>query len=205
MKVSSIAIRLPYILTAAAIAAGLWAAVPQEGTVEETVEETVAPVNVFSPARIEVHIPYHEDVTRTASGTIYCDAVPLSNGWQLYTQECCKEFGIDYPLMLGLMETESSFREDADSGWAYGLCQIGYINEESMAELGMDIYTTEGNIRAGCYILSDLLSRHSTSEALMAYNMGEAGAYDWWMEGFSESAYSKAVMEAADRWEERLR
>ena len=196
------ALKLPFIFGAAAILAGcMWVAVPKETTTEVKAN----PVELTAPAPIQVYSPHHEDVRRTENGYVYCDAVPLSDGWQAYTQDVCKRYGVDYTLMLGLMETESSFREDADSGWAYGLCQIGYINEDSLADLGMDIYTTQGNIEAGCYILSDLMTRHSVSESLMAYNMGEAGAEEFWEQGITESQYSRDVLAAAQRWEERLR
>ena len=102
------------------------------------------------------------------------------------------------------MEVESSFRTDADSGWAYGLCQIGWINQDWLMDEGIDIMTTQGNIEGGCYILSDLLSRHNMPEALMAYNMGEYGAQELWDQGIHESVYSREVLDAAARWEKVL-
>ena len=165
-------------------------------------------VYVSSPVesgRIQVTVPYHDDVTLTSSGVRYCDAVPLTVGEQLHAQEMCKKYDVPYPLLLGLIETESSFQDDADSGWAYGYCQIGYINEEWLANEHIDIYKPYDNIEAGCLILGDLLKEYDTDRALMAYNMGEAGAEELWLEGFLESEYSKSVRDAADRWEERLR
>jgi hypothetical protein len=192
---------LPFILTAIAIlAACLWVALPHEEK-----ENQVNPVEMTAPAKITVYIPHNENVRRCENGFVYLDEIPLSDGWQCFTQEMCNKYGLDYPLVLGLMETESSFRDDADSGWAYGLCQIGYINEEELSALGMDIYTNEGNIEAGCYLLSDLMTRHSVSESLMAYNMGEFGAEEFWAQGITESQYSRDVLAAAQRWEERLR
>ena len=179
------------------IAQCMWMARPK------ATEERIEPTTVYEP--VKVYIPNNENVRICENGNRYCDEVPLSDGWQAFTQDTCKRYGIDYSLMLGLMETESSFREDADSGWAYGLCQIGYINEEDLAEKGMDIYTNAGNIEASCVILSDLLSRHDVSEALMAYNMGEYGASEYWDEGITESQYSRDVLAAARRWEEVLR
>ena len=174
----------------AAVAAAVLVALccPKEQTM-------VVPQEIASPARIVVRIPENNEPVN-----VYCDEIPLSNGWQCWTQDLCRRYGIDYALMLGLMETESSFRLDADSGWAYGLCQIGYINEEWLAAEGVDIYTTAGNIEAACIILSDYLSRYTTEQALMAYNQGEYGASEDWDAGIYQSKYSDAVMAAAEKW-----
>lgn len=175
------------------------------GTSVEAINLPENPKELTAPAPVRVYVAENGSVRRTENGLIYCDDIPLSDGWQCYTQDVCKRYGVDYCLMLGLMETESSFREDADSGWAYGLCQIGYINEDELASLGMNIYTNEGNIEAGCYLLSDLLSRHSVSESLMAYNMGEYGAEELWEQGITESQYSRDVLLAAEKWKKILR
>ena len=158
-------------------------------------ETKVLPKEIASPARITVRIPEHNE-----PANIYSEEVPLSNGWQCWTQDLCRRYGIDYPLMLGLMETESSFRLGADSGWAFGVCQIGYINADWLADEGVDIFTTSGNIEAACIILSDYLSRYTTDQALMAYNQGEYGGSEDWDSGIYQSDYSRAVLEAAQKW-----
>lgn len=158
-------------------------------------ETKVLPKEIASPARITVRIPEHNE-----PANIYSEEVPLSNGWQCWTQDLCRRYGIDYPLMLGLMETESSFRLGADSGWAFGVCQIGYINADWLADEGVDIFTTSGNIEAACIILSDYLGRYTTDQALMAYNQGEYGASEDWDSGIYQSDYSRAVQEAAEKW-----
>ena len=158
-------------------------------------ETKVLPKEIASPARITVRIPEHNE-----PANIYSEEVPLSNGWQCWTQDLCRRYGIDYALMLGLMETESSFRLGADSGWAFGVCQIGYINADWLADEGVDIFTTSGNIEAACIILSDYLSRYTTDQALMAYNQGEYGASEDWDSGIYQSDYSRAVQEAAEKW-----
>lgn len=158
-------------------------------------ETKVLPKEIASPARITVRIPEHNEPVN-----IYSEEVPLSNGWQCWTQDLCRRYNIDYPLMLGLMETESSFRLGADSGWAFGVCQIGYINADWLADEGVDIFTTSGNIEAACIILSDYLSRYTTDQALMAYNQGEYGASEDWDEGIYQSDYSRSVLEAAQKW-----
>ena len=167
-------------------------------TVVSTQQEI--PKEYLAPTRVGVQIPEHNEPVN-----VYSDEIPLSQGWQAYTQDTCRRYGVDYSLMLGLMETESSFRFDADSGWAVGICQIGYINEEWLAEEGIDIYSKMGNIEAGCMILSDFLSRHSVSEALVCYNCGEYGAQELFDDGITETEYSRTVQAAAERWAEKIK
>ena len=183
-----------------ALGALMWNLRPEP--VEQT-ERLEIPSEILAPSPIEVHLP-ESNVRRCDNGLIYCDEIPLSDGWQCWTQECCRRYGVDYPLLLGLMETESSFRKDADSGWAFGICQIGYINAVWLAEDGVDIYTTQGNIEAACVILGDYLNRYDVPQALMAYNCGEYGAQELWAEGINETEYSRSVMAAAERWEETI-
>lgn len=191
----SVALRLPFLLALLLITAAIIANLTQrEAIKKETKEE------LFSPARITVRLNEAE-VRQNEVVNVYSDEVPLSAGWQAYTQDTCRRYGIDYALMLGLMETESSFRLDADSGWAVGVCQIGYINEEWLAEKNVDIYSTMGNVEAACIILSDYLSRYTTEQALICYNEGEYGAADTFAEGIFSTKYSRSVLEAAAKWD----
>lgn len=174
----------------AAVAAAVLVAIccPKEQT-------NVEPQPIEAPARIVVHINESDDPVN-----VYVDEIPLSNGWQCFIQDTCRRFGVPYELMLGVLEIESGFDFEADSGWAYGICQIGYINEDWLAEEGIDIYSNMGNIEAGCMILSDYLSRYTEDQALMAYNQGEYGASEDWDSGIYQSEYSRAVQEAAEKW-----
>lgn len=166
---------------------------------ERPSEVNLVPQEVMSSARIEVHIPENDEPVN-----VYSDEIPMTPGWQAYTQDCCKRYGVDYSLMLGLMETESSFRFDADSGWAYGVCQIGYINEDWLKDNGIDMRTNMGNIEAGCLILSDFLSRYDTADALICYNCGEYGAQELFDKGIHETDYSRSVMGSAEKWRAKL-
>lgn len=156
-------------------------------------EQKVIQQDILSEQQISI-------VERDEPVNVYSDEIPLSNGWQCFTQDTCRRYGIDYALMLGLMDVESDFVEDADSGWAYGLCQIGYINEDAMADLCLDIYTNQGNIEAACVILSDYLSRYTTEQALICYNEGEYGAADTFADGIYSTKYSRSVLESAEKW-----
>lgn len=117
------------------------------------------------------------------------DDVPLSYELQDVIQTECERHGIEYALALGLIETESSFREDADNGLCYGLMQL---NREYFPA---DLSPAE-NIRAGMAYLADQLGRYETVDAaLCGYNAGhDTGARD----------YANAVLAAAERWEALL-
>lgn len=183
-------LNLFFILCAAFAFGGyLWAIKP-----ENPVDVNTTP-QAWEDERIVVHIPQGYE-----PANVYSDQVPLSEGWQCYAQDTCRRYGVDYALMLGLMDVESDFIADADSGWAYGLCQIGYINEEWLADDGIDIYTIKGNIEAACVILSDYLERYTEEQALVCYNEGEAGASEIFDYGIYSTKYSRSVKEAAQKW-----
>lgn len=132
---------------------------------------------------------------------IFIEDIPLIAPTQDHIQDMCEKYKVPYALMLGLIQTESSFDTKADSGWAYGLCQIGYINYEDLESRGIDPNTVFGNIEAGCYILSDLMSRYDDIHmVLMAYNEGEYGAMEKWEEGQTYSTYSVDVINNANKW-----
>ena len=49
--------------------------------------------------------------------------IPLAEEEQIYLEERCKDYGIDFFLVIALMESESNFDTEAegDSGNSYGL------------------------------------------------------------------------------------
>ena len=115
--------------------------------------------------------------------------VPLSYELQDVLQTECERYGIEYALALGLIETESSFREDADNGLCYGLMQLN-------RDWFPDKLTPAENIRAGMEYLAYQMERYGSVEAaLCGYNAGH---------DTGSRIYAKAVLEAAERWEELL-
>ena len=52
------------------------------------------------------------------------------------------------------------------------------------------------------YLLgTHLINYEDTEKALMAYNMGPAGAHQAWEAGLTTPEYAEKVKEAAKRWE----
>jgi len=124
----------------------------------------------------------------------------LPEDLQIFTQEKCKEYDVDYRLILALMDTESSFRDDIGSekvlggteGGAryYGYMQLSAANCESALKDGIDPHTRTGNIEAGIRYFSLLLHQHDSDpeKAIAAYK------------GTSNTE-SKAVKNVMNKWD----
>lgn len=126
----------------------------------------------------------------------YRDDVPLTYDEQDFLQTACEEFGVDYPLMLGLIEHETNFRNiHGDDGKSAGYCQIQRRYWHGlMDEIGAkDLNDPYDNFRTGCAIMAQLIDRYgNVKDALSVYNSGHTG----------RNSYSNAVLEAAERWAE---
>ncbi len=114
-------------------------------------------------------------------------------------------YGIDYRLALAVMAVESNFRTDAVSpAGARGIMQIRPILASAIAgEAGIryreasDLFEPAKNIRLGLHYLSWLSSVFkSTSEVLLAYNIGHNGAKRHLSRrGNADSRYTRRVMD----------
>ena len=136
------------------------------------------------------------------------DAVPLSYDLQDVMRTACEEYGCPYSLALAVAEVESHFNMDAvGSAGEVGIMQLNpgpentyWVNLE--AETNQDPTTPAGNIVCGVYLLGAHLANYGdTEKAVMAYNMGNAGAERAWENGVTYTGHSEKVMEAMARWE----
>ena len=136
------------------------------------------------------------------------DAVPLPYYLQDIMRTACREYGCPYPLALAVAEVESHFDMDAvGSAGEVGIMQLNpgpentyWVNLE--AETNQDPTTPAGNIVCGVYLLGAHLANYGdTEKAVMAYNMGNAGAERAWENGATSTDHSEKVMEAMARWE----
>ncbi len=107
----------------------------------------------------------------------------VQDKWQLARFICreSQEYGIDPRLIIALIQTESSFRNEALSpAGARGLMQIRFHTAREIArEMGIEwkgvkiLYEPQLNIRMGTYYLAKMLKRFEDLElALTAYNIG---------------------------------
>lgn len=140
------------------------------------------------------------------SGNYY--NIPLSHDVQDHLFYECSKYGVSVALMVALIECESSFRPNADSGSSVGLCQINRNNWSNLSKvLGItDFFDPKQNITCGVYMLGGLLQSYGTStegchHALTAYNRGENGAKKFYKKhGTYHSSYSNKVMAAYEKY-----
>lgn len=124
--------------------------------------------------------------------------VPLAPELQSYTAEMCDLYDVPLELAYAVMQVESGFTVAAHSSTGdYGLMQINSINAGWLEdELGVtDLLDAHQNIQAGCYMLGKYLSEYegNVNCALMAYNLGTAGAKKAWSAGTYSTAYTDKV------------
>lgn len=155
---------------------------------------TLAGCSTFVPAK-------EQKVEQSEAARSY--SIPLDKELQDYTLEVCKEFEFEKPeIIFALMEKESSFNTEAISITSdYGLMQISPIN---LGWLNTQIGTTDlmdpkQNIRAGVFMLDQLMDEYQDEHmALMAYNLGEYGALEYWNAGVFQTEYSQQILSAAE-------
>lgn len=133
--------------------------------------------------------------------------LPIDEDLQEFIYMMCKDYSIDYALVLGLIETESSFRADIISQTNdYGLMQINQINHENLSNiLGIEDFNDPyDNVRAGMFMLHNLFEKHKdTNKVLMAYNMGENGAQKLWLSGIFDTNYTRKVLLNAEKYRDK--
>lgn len=122
--------------------------------------------------------------------------IPLSHELQDQLHDACTEFGVDYYVMVALIDRETNFRNVfGDNGRAYGYCQIHprwwYGLMQSIG--ATDLTVPKDNFRTGCAIMAQLMGRYKSVEgALVAYNTGSYRGYS--------TAYSRDVMAKAEMY-----
>lgn len=130
---------------------------------------------------------------------------------QVYLWSLCREKGIDYYMVVAMIERESGYRYDAsgDSGKSIGYLQIGerWHKDRMKAENVTDLNDPYGNIRVGLSFLKELSDRYGNSGVncvLMAYNMGESGAKKCWNNGIYSSEYSREILARAEELKQEI-
>ena len=122
--------------------------------------------------------------------------IPLSCELQEELHDACEEFGVDYYIMVALVDRETKFKNVmGDGGNSYGYCQIqpkwwyGL-----MCEIGAtDLNVPKDNFRTACAIMAQLTQRYNSTEgALVAYNTGSYKG--------KSTAYSREIMANAERY-----
>lgn len=117
--------------------------------------------------------------------------VPLSPELTDHILSLCEEKEVDPQLVAAVIEVESQFTHsltsyNSNGSKDAGLMQINSVHWDRLAEDGLDVYDPQDNLEAGITMLSDLLEKYPTEDALAAYNAGEAGMRKGWGKGYAE-------------------
>lgn len=144
-----------------------------------------------------------------ADGFVYLKSIPLDKNVQKYIYFMARKYGVDYSIVLAVMDHESRFQYNvtSKSGTDHGLMQINERNGEYLYNnIGVtDINNPYQNIQSGVWMLSCFVHKYDdVSMALMAYNCGEGGARKRWDKGQYSSSYSESVMEEIEGYKALL-
>lgn len=154
---------------------------------EETVERAPEPVVAVRMLDVTM-VAYTEALPVEAEPVfVYRMDVPLTAELQETVWDACQEHNVEYELVLGLIEVESTFRTDAVSYvGCYGLMQL---NPQYFPS---DLSPVE-NIQYGVAFLAEKLDQYTgdIGAALTAYNAGH---------DTGNREYAEKVMAAAERW-----
>jgi len=147
--------------------------------VKQTAEFISVQQNAINERIKAIEIQQGNYTTQQAS-TPYKRDIPLSDELQEYTYQTATEYGVNYDLMLAIMQTESQFQNViSDNGEDIGLCQINTINAEWLyTDYGIyNLMDERQNIEACAIILSKLQEQfESENHVVMAYNLGASKA-----------------------------
>lgn len=118
----------------------------------------------------------------------------------------CKKYGLNTSLILGVIQTESTWINHApNSCGAMGLMQVTQQTGASLArDLGIepDLMDPCTNIKLGTYYIACLINKYGSAEAaLTAYNRGEGGLQTHIANtGTVSSGYARTVLHNASMY-----
>lgn len=131
---------------------------------------------------------------------------------QAYLWCLCEERGINYYVVVALIERESRYQWDAsgDNGNSKGYMQIyeSWHKERMEAEGVTDLYNPYGNIRVGLNFLQELTGGGVNADyhyVLMSYNMGESRAKALYKKGIYSTEYSIGILQRAQELQQELK
>lgn len=125
---------------------------------------------------------------------------------QVYTYCLCRQYGLDYEMVLALIEYESGYKYDAvNSKGAYGYMQIVYVWHSDEVNYEKELLNPYTNIRIGLLYLKELNEQFDTmEEVLTAYNYGCVGARKLWEDKEHTSSFAINVMRIRDGIKENM-
>lgn len=128
---------------------------------------------------------------------------------QVYAYCLCRQQGIDYPMLLALIEVESGYQYDVvSSAGDIGYMQVNYKWQKDKME-GLKekaLYSPYVNIQVGIRYLAELSETFDTNAAILtAYKYGPGGAYSrCFNDPEITSEYAEKVLAVAARIDDEL-
>lgn len=163
--------------------------------VKRTAEEISVQQNAINE-RIKALEISEGNYTTQQADTPYLRDIPLSDELQSYTYQTAIEYGVNYDLILAIMQTESRFQNVvSDNGEDIGLCQINVVNAEWLyQEHGINNLMDERQNIEACAIILNKLSGQFDEEThvVMAYNLG-AGKAEKYIKSGRITEYTEKV------------
>lgn len=160
---------------------------------------------VYDDQTFTEEVPYDLEIGNLDFKPLHCT---MPEEQQEFTYYLCVGYGIDFTLVMALIQTGSDFDPAVISKTNdYGYMQINQINHQWLTDtLGITDFTDPyENIRAGVFMLRKLFERYEkTNMVLMAYNLGENGAARLWGKGIYSTDYTEKVLICQRRFNEQL-
>ena len=170
-------------------------------------EEEAAAVEVVSEVKTEAKVPaistqeYREPVIEWNAS----DRIPLTAEEQEDLYNICQRIGVPMAYCLAIIESETNFDGSCvGSLGEIGLFQIHPVHWDTMAENGIDVHTTSGNMEAGATIIRDCFVTFRDLEAVtMGFKCGKYRAIELISDGVRLEVCKK-VTERSAYYEEVL-
>lgn len=168
-----------------------------------SVKYEMIPFDQMIEHTMDVKWQEYQDSLEEETGFTPYDFISLKDEYQIYLEQRCAEYDLDFFLMASLMFSESSFRAKAvgDNGKSIGLFQINKVWWNEMADKGLDVNNPFDNIEIGCIIFREDLDKADgdIEKAIQYYKCGAKRGKRLWNEGKKLSSIS-GIIDRADDW-----
>lgn len=138
----------------------------------------------------------------------YNSKIPLSQDLQEYIYNLCQDKHIDYNLVLAIIWHESDFQVDKISKNSnhtldYGLCQINSCHKSEFKSQGItNILDPYQNVKFAINMLSNLNTKYSEKDSLIAYGIGEMGMKRLKRKGYDITKAAQEVLNKRNEYKQ---
>ncbi len=189
-------------------ALGLTAAHVENMAVDAVLERITEPAETPEILRLTEEIPCRAETGRETGGKspqtrifTLCD-VDLEDDFQIWLQNLCAEYGVDYTVIVAMADVESGFNPHAvGADGELGMWQVmPSTAAEAEEALGrrLNLFDPWDSAEAAVWLMAHYTEKYGgTVYALMAYSMGETAAREEIGSGAPRSIYAACVAERA--------